>query len=128
MSIPDPYHLPGAYGEAEVGEWSRLGPPRRPSLPAAQHDGVVLRRGNGLAVAGFVCSLIGAPVGLIPLLSWIAFPLGILGVVFGGIGWRRANREPERGGKGLAIAGLVLGILAVILAVIGMALINDALE
>jgi Na+/proline symporter len=79
-------------------------------------------------VAGFVCGLIGALVGLIPLLSWIAFPAGILGVVFGGIGWPRANREPERGGKGLAIAGLVLGILAMTLATIGIGVIYDALE
>jgi Na+/proline symporter len=79
-------------------------------------------------VAGFVCGLIGALVGLIPLLSWIAFPLGILGVVFGGIGWRRANREPERGGKGLAIAGLVLGILAVTLATIGIVIIDNAFD
>ena len=87
---------------------------------------VVERKGNGLGVAGFVCGLIGAIFGLIPLLFWISFPLGVLGLVFGGIGWRRARREPERGGKGLAVAGVILGALAIILAIIGIAIIDDA--
>ena len=61
---------------------------------------VVERKGNGLGVAGFVCGLIGAIFGLIPLLFWISFPLGVLGLVFGGIGWRRAKRERSVVGRG----------------------------
>jgi hypothetical protein len=85
------------------------------------------RRGNGMSVAGFVTGLIGAIFGLIPLLFWIAFPLGILGAVFGAIGVRRAG-EPGRGGKGLAIAGLILGVVAIVLAVAGVFIIDDAVS
>jgi len=91
---------------------------------------VILRekKGNGLGVAGFVCGLIAAIAGLIPLLFWISFPLGVLGLVFGGIGWGRARSDPERGGKGLSIAGVILGIIGIGLAIIGIVIINNAFD
>jgi hypothetical protein len=52
---------------------------------------------NGLAVAGFVCSLI-------PCVS-------ILGLILSAVGLNQISKDPNQGGKGLAIAGLVLGIL-----------------
>jgi hypothetical protein len=52
------------------------------------------RRGNGMAVAGFVLS----------------FLVGLLGLIFSIIGFRR-SREPGRGGRGLAIAGIVISTL-----------------
>ena len=36
----------------------------------------------------------------------------ILAVVFGGIGLQRVRRDPGVGGRGKAIAGLVLGLVA----------------
>jgi hypothetical protein len=89
---------------------------------------VVERKGNGLGITGFVVGLVGALAGLIPLLFWIAFPLGILGMTFGTIGWRRAVREPERGAKGLSIAGMILGAIAFALAIIGVVIIDNALS
>jgi hypothetical protein len=73
----------------------------------------VEKAGNGLAVAGFVCALIGAFAGLIPLLFWLAIPLGLLGLVFGIVGRRRAKREPAVGRRGMASWGIALGIVAV---------------
>jgi hypothetical protein len=61
-------------------------------------------QGNGMAVAGFVCSLVGIFVA--------GIPLGILGVVFSNIGLNRAKRE-GRPLSGLAIAGIVLGFIAI---------------
>ena len=58
-----------------------------------------------MAVAGFICSLIGIFVA--------GLPLGILGVVFSAIGLNRSKRE-GRPLRGLAIAGVVLGIIAVV--------------
>jgi hypothetical protein len=58
-----------------------------------------------MAVAGFVCALIG--------IFLFNFILGPLGIIFGGIGLSRS-----RGGapnRGLAIAGIVIGIIDVIL-------------
>ena len=70
-------------------------------------------RGNGAAVAGFVCGLIGAIFSIIPLFVLI-FPgvLDILGIVFGIRGRRNAAAGASQGG--LATAGLVLGIVGLV--------------
>ena len=58
---------------------------------------------NGMAVAGFVLSLSTLLIGVTG---------GILGIVFGAIGLRRARRYPERyGRKKMAIAALIIGIV-----------------
>ena len=86
------------------------------------------QRGNGLGVAGFVCGLLAAIFGLIPFLFFLSFILGILGIVFSAIGWRRARRDPARGGKGLSIAGLILGLIGFVLAIAQVAIIGEAAE
>lgn len=71
-------------------------------------------RGNGAAVAGFVCGLIGLIFSIIPLFVFI-FPgiLDVLGIVFGMRG-RKAAAEGARQG-GLATAGFVMGIIGLLL-------------
>lgn len=62
---------------------------------------------NGFAIAGFVCAVVGLIVaGII---------LGALGIIFSAIALKRI-REGRGGsrGRGLAIAGLVIGIVAVV--------------
>jgi hypothetical protein len=44
------------------------------------------------------------------VLGWLPFIGGILGIVFGLVGIQQTKRRGERG-RGLAIAGLVIGIL-----------------
>ena len=70
-------------------------------------------RGNGVAVAGFVCGLIGAILSIIPFF-WLVFPgiLDVLGIVFGIRGRRNAAAGATQGG--LATAGLVLGIVGLV--------------
>lgn len=58
------------------------------------------RPGNGLAIAGLVCGIVGL------LLANII--LGPLAIIFGGVGWSRANRGARY--KGMAIAAVILGI------------------
>lgn len=55
---------------------------------------------NGMAIAGFVCSF------LIPL----------LGLIFGGIGLKTANKTGN--GRGLSIAGIVISIFSMAVYVI----------
>jgi Domain of unknown function (DUF4190) len=65
------------------------------------------RRTDGMAVAGFVCGLVGLFVA--------GVVLGILGIIFSAIALGRINRNPDtKSGRGLAIAGLILGIIAVV--------------
>jgi hypothetical protein len=57
--------------------------------------------GNGLAVAGLVCGMVG--------MALFSVILGPLAVIFGGIGLvRAADGRPHRG---MAIAAVVLGVL-----------------
>lgn len=58
---------------------------------------------SGMAIASFVLSLCGFfCAGMI---------LGTLAVIFGGVALAKINSDPQLGGKGLAIAGLVIGII-----------------
>lgn len=59
---------------------------------------------NGKATAGFVLSLLSF-LGL-----GITFVMPLLGIIFSGLGISRA--KTANSGKGLAVAGLVLGILS----------------
>ncbi len=62
--------------------------------------------GMGLATAGLICGLAGLMI-LGPI-------LGILAIVFGGIGLAQANKNPIGAGKSLSIAALVFGIIDVL--------------
>lgn len=63
---------------------------------------------NGFAIASLVCSLVG-------IFIWFLGP--VLGIVFGIIGLRQIPRLGQ-GGRGLAIAGLTVGIVLLLLNVI----------
>jgi hypothetical protein len=61
-------------------------------------------RGNGLATAGMVCGIIG--------IFFANFILGPLAIIFGGVGLSRANKGAPK--RNQAIAGIVLGIVAIV--------------
>ena len=86
-------------------------------VPAAPYRGPMTATAqapdNGLAVASFVCGLLG----LVPL--WIGFVLCVLAVIFGVLGLQRANVAMGKG-RGLAIAGIVLGLVFVLPAACGL--------
>jgi hypothetical protein len=67
------------------------------------HDGTTetTQQGNGLAIAGLVCGIVG--------LLFFNVILGPLAIVFGGIGWSKANHGARH--RGMAIAAVVFGIL-----------------
>ncbi|MFE7954660.1 MULTISPECIES: DUF4190 domain-containing protein [unclassified Streptomyces] len=73
------------------------------SSPAASSGS----RTNGLAVASLVCGVIGV--------LFASVILGPLAIVFGAVGLRQA---PAKGGAGLAKAGLVLGVVDLIIFVV----------
>jgi hypothetical protein len=68
-----------------------------------------MKRGNsGMAVASLVCSL----VGVIPCF-WVFQIMGLLGTIFGFVGLKQ-TKSGERGGRGLAVAGVTIGIILVL--------------
>ena len=74
-----------------------------------------LQSGNGMAVAALVLGILALVLCWIPLLNWV---LAVLAIIFGALGIGRGKRV-GRGG-GMAIAGLVCGVIG---GLIGVALV-----
>jgi len=81
-------------------------PPQPPSVIYVQQ---VPMQTNGLAVASLVLGIIGL---VLFWTVWGGILLGILAVIFGAVGLSKAGRGGPN--KGMATAGLVLGVLAII--------------
>lgn len=81
---------------------------------------------NGLAIAGFVLGLLALLTSWIPLLNILSIIIGVLGVILAAIGLAKAGKIGS--GKGLAIAGLVLGTLAVVFSIVVNVAFVDAVD
>jgi len=75
-----------------------MGYPAQPGMPPPGAP-----RSNGWALASLICGIAGC----VPLIT------SLCAVIFGIVGIRKANAT-HAGGKGMAIAGLILGILGLI--------------
>lgn len=76
---------------------------------------------DGMSIAAMVCGI------LCYFVPYVGIILAILAIVFGGIGMRRTRNNPELKGKGMAIAGLVLGILGILFVVLAAAILVSLL-
>jgi|GEM_PF-31800 len=74
---------------------------------------------SGMAVASLVLGIVG------PFLSVLSIAAGILAVVFGSIALKAIKRSPWLAGRGMAIAGTILGVINLLL---GLTLIISALQ
>tara|TARA_R110001599_G_scaffold26149_1_gene92375 strand:- start:9986 stop:10246 length:261 start_codon:yes stop_codon:yes gene_type:complete len=70
-----------------------------------------MKKSNGMATAGLVLGIIAMPFNFIPFFGWVSWVLTPLAIIFSCVGMSRSS---ENGGKGKAVAGLVLGILGVV--------------
>jgi hypothetical protein len=106
---PGPYGEPGPFGEPSRYGSAQAGQPGEWAQPGWQRP----RRTNSLAIAALSCAI--AQV--------IAGPLtGIPAIVLGVMSMREIRRTGEKG-RGMATAGLVLGIIGLILEVLALILI-----
>ena len=71
---------------------------------------------NGIATAGFILALLGLLGSWIPVLNVLGILLGVVGVVLAAVGLAKSKKVDA--GRGLALAGIVLGALAVAFAVL----------
>lgn len=74
---------------------------------------------SGWAIAGFICGTLGLL--LVLIIGW-PFLLGTLGTIFSAIGLGQTSKGKK--GKGFAIAGLITGILAIVIFWIYVAIIG----
>lgn len=75
----------------------------QPPVPIDYRYSAAPRRTSGAAIASLVLGIVGC----VPLIT------GILAILFGVVGIRR-TRDPNVSGRGLAIAGLILGMTSVL--------------
>ena len=72
---------------------------------------------NGMAIAALVCGVLGIVGSFIPVVMYFTAVLAVLGIIFGVMGMKKAKQIGS--GNGLAITGLVLGIVGTIFAIVG---------
>lgn len=99
-----------------------LAPSATPEQPQIHHVQLVEdKRKNGLGLASFVVGIVAAAFSIIPLVGMIAFFLGPVAIILGLIAVFLKNRK-----KGLAITGLILGVVSLIVAGVMTAAIGAA--
>lgn len=119
MSFPPPYDP--ASGQSPYG----YPPPNDPGSPHAYKRPAAR---NGLAITSLVLGILALAT------SWLTLPgiiLGLLAVIFGGIGIAR-GRADRVSNKGMAIAGLITGVLGLVigtvLLILGFQIASDCQE
>jgi hypothetical protein len=82
---------------------------------------------NGFGTTALVLGIVGAALGLVPLLGLIAIVLGLLALVFGLLGWSNTHRQLATN-KGMAVSGTILGAVALALGIWGMVIVSQAVD
>lgn len=80
-----------------------------------------MNNGSGICVAALICGLLGIIsvfTSALPILTWFLFVAAILGIVFGAVGMSK-SKVANGSASGLAIAGLILGIIGCVFGFIG---------
>ncbi|WP_351227919.1 DUF4190 domain-containing protein [Streptomyces sp. NPDC002133] len=85
----------------------------QPPVPAPQQPAR-----NGLGTAALILGIIGALSGVIPFFFWLAGILGLIGLILGFSARGRVKRG-EATNKGVALTGVILGLVSLVLSVVG---------
>lgn len=128
-TTPQQEYQPGDVADGHVltqdGQWIPTG--AAPGMPYAVPPVPQQRPKNGLAIAALVLGIVGLVFCLIPILGFIAIPLGALALIFGIIGIVRKRKGTATAG-GMAIAGTIAGLVALVVGIIGVAIVSDAVN
>jgi uncharacterized membrane protein len=82
---------------------------------------------QGLAIAGMIIGICGAVLSITPCLWMVGIAPDIVGIVLSAIALNKVKKGTG-GGKGMAIAGLVCGIIGIVLWFIAMAMFGKAVS
>jgi uncharacterized protein DUF2510 len=121
--FPDPHgrheyrYFNGHAWTADVADEGRRMIDPHGAAPLRRNDRPNAGTGNGIAVAAISCGLVALLFAWMPVFVVIGLTLGVLGVVFGVKGRRRAKNVGH--GHGMAMAGLISGIGALLLSIVG---------
>ena len=82
-----------------------------------QNNNPVEKKSNPFSIVAIVCGIIATIGAFIPGITYAAWIIGVIGIVFGSLGMKRAKETNT--GHGLSVAGLVLGIIGTTIGFIG---------
>ena len=88
---------------------------------------VVAAKRSGMAVASLVLGIVAAALSWMPIVNNLAFLVGLVGLVLGIVAIVGCVRK-GKGGKGLAIAGVVLGVVALVVVLATQAAYTTAID
>jgi hypothetical protein len=87
----------------------------------------VKQAGNGLAIAGLITGIAGVMLGVsMNILFPLALGAGLVALVLGALGIRKATRVPEAGRKAMSWVAVILGILSLAAGTYGAVQVNHA--
>ncbi len=101
---------PPAPGQPPAGGY----PP--PPMPYAGQAPPPVGPHNGLGIAALVIAIVGLLISWIPFFGLFGAVLGIVAIIVGFVGRGRAKRGEANNG-GVALAGILLGVLAIVVAI-----------
>jgi len=70
---------------------------------------------SGLAIAALVLGIVGLVLSFIPIINNVAFFIGVIGAILGVIAIVKTGDTAVKKGRGMAITGLILSVLAVVI-------------
>lgn len=102
-------------------------PEPAPMASPTQTAPVPAVKNSGLAIAALVLGILALLGSWIPILNNFSILLGVVGVILAIVGLVGVSKG-KKGGKGLAIAGLVLSILAIAISLVLQSVYTKALD
>jgi len=75
-----------------------------------------VKSGMGYCITSLILGILGTITAFIPCFGFWAVLFGLISIIFGGIGLGQSIKADEN--KGLGMAGLILGVVAVILVIL----------
>jgi Protein of unknown function (DUF2510) len=101
-----------------VSEPPGLRPPGLPGVPGPTSGPSPVRRaGNGIALAGMVCGIVGLVTGWVPFFGILGIVASIVGLSLSIPGLRRSSHTGER--RSFAITGIITSALGIVVGVLG---------
>ncbi|MCD0446776.1 hypothetical protein LO763_24460 [Glycomyces sp. A-F 0318] len=98
-----------------------------PPAPAPVAQPMPVKQGNGFGVTALVLGIIGIVLAVIPFLNIVGIVLGVLALIFGVVALATAGKRNGKG-RGTGGAGLVLGVLAVGVAIVINIMVVNAVQ
>ncbi|MCI1219135.1 MAG: hypothetical protein LKF99_01140 [Bifidobacterium sp.] len=89
-------------------------PMQQPPIGAPYQQGPVGKGTSGMSVTALVLGVLGLVLSWIPIVNNVAAVLGFIGLVFGLISIFTTGAKHKKKGRGLAIAGSILCVIALI--------------